>query len=227
MPAEILTITEAWKAAYPDVCAGVLVMHNVSNPTELPGLDAMRVELETDIRSRLADADRAAIRAIQPIKAYNDHYKRFRKTYHVQLQLESVAFKGRPITRSSALVEALFMAELKNLLLTSGHDLDATSGPLTLDVATGAESYTGIGGKEQQPKAGDMMFTDGEGIISNIIYGPDRRTYITPETRNLLVTIYGVPSISAVAVEGHLRDIESYVKAIAPGAEVELLEVFS
>ena len=223
MSSEILTVTEAWKSAYPDVCAGILVMRNVSNPPEHPGLDAIRVELETDIRSRLADAERAAVRALQPIKAYNDHYKRFRKTYHVQLQLESVAFKGRPITRDSALVEALFMAELKNLLLTSGHDLDAISGQLTLDVATGTESYTGIGGKEQQPKAGDMMFTDCKGIISNIIYGPDRRTCITSGTSNLLVTIYGVSGISADAIERHLGDIERYVRIIAPGAEVELL----
>ena len=139
---------------------------------------------------------------------------------------EWVAIKGQPIARESALVEALFMAELKNLLLTSGHDLDAISGPLTLDVASGNESYTGIGGKEQQPKAGDMMFTDGEGIISNVIYGPDRRTCITPETRNLLVTIYGVPGISTEAIKGHLRDIEGYARVIAPGSEVELLESF-
>ena len=122
-------------------------------------------------------------------------------------------------------MDALFMAELKNLLLTSGHDLDATSGQLTLDVATGTESYTGIGGREQQPKAGDMIFTDEEGIISNIVYGPDRRTCITPETRNLLVTIYGVLGISPDAVEDHLRDIEGYVRVIAPESEVELLEV--
>ena len=47
-----------------------------------------------------------------PIPAYNACYKGFKKTYHVQLQLESVALKGRSIPRVAALMEAMFMAEL-------------------------------------------------------------------------------------------------------------------
>ena len=38
-----------------------------------------------------------------------------------------------------------------------------------------------------------MMFVDGEGIVSSIIYGPDRRTRMTDKTRNVIFTIYGVP----------------------------------
>ncbi|MFN8595962.1 MAG: hypothetical protein U0559_07245 [Anaerolineae bacterium] len=33
------------------------------------------------------------------------------------------------------------MAEIKNLLLTAGHDLDTLQLPVTLDVASGQESY--------------------------------------------------------------------------------------
>ena len=62
------------------------------------------------------------------IQAYAAYYERFNKTYHVQLQLESVALKGKSIPRVSALVEAMFMAELENLLLTAGHDLDVVQG---------------------------------------------------------------------------------------------------
>lgn len=42
----------------------------------------------------------------------------------------------------AALVEAMFIAELKNLLLTAGHDLDAVELPLKLDIARGGERYT-------------------------------------------------------------------------------------
>jgi len=31
------------------------------------------------------------------LKAYQEYYRRFKKTYHVQLQLESLLFKGKSI----------------------------------------------------------------------------------------------------------------------------------
>jgi DNA/RNA-binding domain of Phe-tRNA-synthetase-like protein len=39
--------------------------------------------------------------------------------------------------RSPALVAAMVAAELKNLLLTAGHDLEVIEPPVTLDLATG------------------------------------------------------------------------------------------
>ena len=52
-------------------------------------------------------------------------------------------------------------------------------------------------------KAGDMMFVDGEGVLSSIIYGPDRRTRISGETRNVIFTIYGVPGIEPERIREH------------------------
>lgn len=75
------------------------------------------------------------------LQAYNTYYCRFKKSYQVQLQLESIAWKGKSIPSVSALVEAMFMAEMKNMLLTAGHDLDVLQLPLTLDVSKGTESY--------------------------------------------------------------------------------------
>jgi len=80
--------------------------------------------------------------------------------------------KGKSIPNVGSLVECMFMAEVKNMLLTTGHDLDNLHWPLTLDVTQGAERYTLTRGTEQTVKAGDMIISDQAGIISNIIYGP-------------------------------------------------------
>jgi hypothetical protein len=48
-------------------------------------------------------------------RAYVDYYRRHGKTYHVKAQRESIALKGKPIPARAALVEAMFMAELKSL----------------------------------------------------------------------------------------------------------------
>ena len=221
----MLTVSEAWKTAYPGAAVGVLVMRDVLNPERHAALDKRKKEMENQLRSRFSDYDRAALKTLPTIQAYSAYYKRYKKTYHVQHQLESVVFKGKPIPRVAALVEAMFVAELKNLLLTAGHDLDAVQMPVKLDVAEGSERYIRLNGQEQELKPGDMLIADAQGVISCVLYGPDRRTRIAPDTRQVLFTVYAPPGIGEQAVHDHLHDIQANVLLVAPQAEVELLEV--
>ena len=117
-------VTEAWRATYPDAHAGFLVMQGVKNPARHPGLEAEKQALEERLRTQFADQDRHALEAFGPIPAYTAYYKRFDKTYHVLAQLASIVCKGKAIPSVAALVEAMFMAEVKNGLLTAGHDRD-------------------------------------------------------------------------------------------------------
>jgi DNA/RNA-binding domain of Phe-tRNA-synthetase-like protein len=201
-------------------------MRNVVNPEGHAVLDKRKEELENQLRSRFSDYDRAALKALPTLQAYNDYYRRYKKTYHVQLQLESVVFKGKALPRVAALVEAMFMAELKNLLLTAGHDLEAVQRPVKLDVAEGSERYVRLNGEEKELTPGDMMIADAQGVISCVLYGPDHRTRIIPETRQVLFTVYAPPGIGEQAVYDHLRDIQANVLLVAPEADVELLKVY-
>ena len=219
-------VTSAWKSAFPEARAGVLVMRDVVNPAHQPELEKHKIELEEQIRSQFSGQDRAAMSNHPILQAYNSHYRRFKKTYHVQLQLESIAWKGKSIPSVSALVEAMFMAEMKNMLLTAGHDLDVLDLPLKLDASNGTESYTLMRGIEQVLKTGDMSISDRVGIVSSIVYGPDQRTQITDATRNVMFTVYAPAGINEQTVSQHLQDIREYVLVIAPQAQVELLKVF-
>lgn len=221
----MLEIASGWRTAYPGASVGVLAMHGVSNPEQHPELERKKEELEQALRARFASENRKSLRALPVLAAYDAYYRKFGKTYHVQHQLESLAFKDKPIPRVAALVEAMFMAELKNLLLTAGHDLDAIEPPLRLDVGSGEVSYVGMNGQEQRVQAGDMLIADRAGVVSCIIYGPDRRTRIRPETVRALFTTYAPPGIAEHAVREHMQDIRDNVRVIAPEASVELLEV--
>jgi DNA/RNA-binding domain of Phe-tRNA-synthetase-like protein len=220
----MFSVSEAWRAAYPGAAAGVLAMENVANPASHPALDRLKDELEGQIRGRFADPQ--TLRADGRLQAYRAYYKRFDKTYHVQLQLESVAFRDKSIPRVAALVEAMFMAELKNMLLTAGHDLDVVEAPVLLSIAAGTERYVRLNGQEQQLKAGDMFIADAQGVLSSVIYGPDQRTQILPGTRRVLFTVYAPPGIGEGAVAQHLEDIQGYVQLIAREARTELLQVY-
>ena len=113
----MFNVAESWKATYPDAHAGILVLRGVDNPSTHPELENRKKDLETQIRAQFAGQDRKALELLPTVAEYNAYYKKFKKTYQVQGQLESVALKDRPIPSVAALVEAMFMAEIKNLLL--------------------------------------------------------------------------------------------------------------
>ena len=221
----MLTISDDWKRSYPDGHVGILAMANVANPDHHAGLKRAKEELEADLRSLFKDP--AQLKTLQPIGAYMAYYKRFKKTYHVLQQLESVIFKGKSIPQVAALVEAMFMEELRNMLITAGHDLDLIEPPLMVDAAKGNEKYVRINGQEQVVKPGDMIIADANSVISCIIYGPDKRTRIVPSTRRVLFTTYGVPGVSERAVVQHMQGIEANVRLVSPEATVEVLKVYS
>ena len=104
----MLTVSDAWRTGWPGAAAGVLAMRGAANPARHAELDKVTDELERELRTRYAD--RNALRALPAIQAYEIYFKGFKKTYHVLLQLESVAVKGKPIPRPGALVQAMFLA---------------------------------------------------------------------------------------------------------------------
>ena len=222
----LFEVTEAWKSAFPEAHAGVLVMRAVHNPAGNADLERSKEALMEELRSAYGGLDRSRLQALPALQVYGSYYQCFKKTYHVQLQLESIVFKGKSIPSVAALVEAMFMAEIKNMLLTAGHDLDSLQLPIRLDVTRGDEVYTLMHGQPQQVKPGDMIISDGLGIISNIIYGPDQRTQIQPGTRNAIYTTYALAGINQSSITRHLQDIEGYVRMFSPQAKTELLQVF-
>lgn len=218
----ILTTAEL-STAYPGACCGFLAVSGAANPASHAGLEQAKLALEADLRRRYPDAQ--ALSGDPVLQAYAAYYRRFKKTYHVLLQLESVAQKGKSIPSVAGLVECMFMAELHNRLLTAVHDLTVLDLPLTVGVTRGGEKYTLMRGTEQECKPGDLYMYDRVGITSTIIYGPDLRTQVTAQTRAALFAVYAPPGIGAEAVRAHLGTILHYVRIIAPEAQVELEEV--
>jgi DNA/RNA-binding domain of Phe-tRNA-synthetase-like protein len=221
----VLELSPEWREGYPGAAIGVLAIEGVANPEQHPPLDRMKGALVQELLGRYAGEDRQSLRELPTLAAYDAYYRQFGQTYHVQHQLESVVFKGKALPSGAALVEAMFMAELDNLLLTAGHDLDAVEGPMRIGVATGDESYTRISGKEQSLKTGDMMIGDRRGVISCILYGPDRRTRIRPETERVVFTVYAPAGVAPQDVRHHLEALRANVAVVAPEATVAAIEV--
>jgi DNA/RNA-binding domain of Phe-tRNA-synthetase-like protein len=221
----IFDVDPIWREAHPGASVGLVAMRGVTNPASSDKLSDLASALESDVRSRLGTADRETIRAIPPLPAYAAYYKRWGQRYHVAMQLESVAQKGKSLPRVAALVEAMFIAELRNLLLTAGHDLDALEVPVRLTVGTG-ERFIAANGQETTVKPGDMFIADArERVLSAIITGPSDVARIGPETITALFYAYAPPGVDPALVEAHLDEIERNVRLIAPEAEVVAREI--
>lgn len=222
----MLTISENLKELYPDAKFGMLVMKNVKNLHSDPNFSEIKTSVQNELLNKYPNFNRKEFVKTEPICFYKSYYKKFKKTYPVQLELESVVLKGKSIPNVSTLVEAMFTAELKNLLLTAGHDLDKINFPLKLSLADGSESFTGISGKDQALTKNDMMLSDETSVISSILNGPDYRTRITADTKNALFYTYIPAGISDDAILRHLKDISDYVYVFSKDAKVELMEIF-
>lgn len=222
----MLTLTNDWTKSDTAASVGLLAIANVVNVPSHPALERKRQKIENHLRDSYGSLSRDAVKTIHPMDAYIAYYKSFGYTYHVLPQLESIV-KGKSIPRISALVTAMFMAELNNMMLTAGHNFDALSLPLLFRSATGNERYTGMNGKEVVTVPGDWMIADQTGVISSILRGPDQRTRIKPDTKNALFTVYAPARIDEKPIRKHLCDIESYVRLFSPDATILGKQVYA
>jgi DNA/RNA-binding domain of Phe-tRNA-synthetase-like protein len=198
-------------------------MGRVRNPELSPALEIRKRELEQNLRSEAARSGRGAIASEPVLRAYAEYYRARGKTYQVKAQWDSVALKDKPIPSRAALVEAMFMAELASLVLTAGHDLLAVELPVRVDVTGVDDRYVLMSGTERALGGGDMMMVDARGIIASVLYGPDRRTRIAPQTSEVLFVAYAPAGIGEDAVRRHLEGLRSNVLLVAPEAQTELL----
>ena len=175
---------------FPGGHVGVLLIGNVDNAKRPTPLDQRKREIEAALREKFAGFSRADLLALEILQAYRTYYKQFNKTYHVQLQLESVVQKSKSLPNVSPLVDANFAAELETLVLTAGHDADLLEAPITIDATQEGDEFIQMNGAVRPLKPNDMMMSDGQGIICTIIYGQDKRTPISPKTRRALYVAY-------------------------------------
>jgi len=199
-------LSEELRESFPDIKVAILEAENVVNKSFDQRLEMEKRRLESYLRNNYRD-----VKSLEVIKKYNRFFGKYGKAYPIQYQIKSIV-DGRKIPSRSTVVEAMFMAELKNMFLTAGHDLEAIRGGLETKLTDGTETYVKINNTEQRLKPGDIVTVDSEGIISSVLYGPDYRTRITDETRNCLFFSYFPYGEDDVNIKRHFHNIIENIK---------------
>ena len=128
-------LTTELRIVYPKAVFGSLVVRNVVNRKKHEALEKRKHELEKIIRDTFVEPI-----IDDSIQSYDSYFKKWGKTYPIKYQIRTIR-KGVSFPQVSVLVDSMFLAELKNKYLTSGHDLKALKGDLTFDITKEGERY--------------------------------------------------------------------------------------
>lgn len=222
-----ISTTDDWRVAHPGAMIGLLEISGAENPDASPVLDERKRGVETRLRARYQGFTRQDFLALPVMAAYDRYYKQFNKTYHLQLQVESIVLKGKNLPNVSPLVDANFMTEVEMLVLTAGHDVARLDLPVWIDVSREGEQQTQMNGAEKVIRAGDMVMRDSQGISCSIIYGQDHRSPISAATSHVLYVAYAPAGVPVAAVEAQLRGIEEYIRLFSPAAVTEQVRLIA
>lgn len=222
----MLTISENVRKFYPKFKAGILTAELTDGPVCRDSFLKMKQEELSELKKRHGNYERKGFIDTEPACFYRDYYKRYRKTYPVLLQLESVLLKGRDIPDAGIFVESMFLAEIKNLILTAGHDMDKMEFPLTVDTAKGGEAFCGITGCEQFLSKDDICLSDQSGIISSILNGPDSHSRIGEDTGKAMFFVYGTEGVSEQLILRHLNETGYFLSVYVPGVHIDQVRIF-
>ncbi|HZS08042.1 MAG TPA: phenylalanine--tRNA ligase beta subunit-related protein [Blastocatellia bacterium] len=217
----MISATDEWRTAHPGAVTGLLELSGLENTHSSPELDQRKRETEAHLRERYAGFSRQDFLSLPVMSAYEQYYKRFNKTCHVQLQVESIVLKGKSLPGVSPLVDSNFVAEVETLVLTAGHDAAKLRGPISVDVSREGDRITQMNGATKAIRAGDMIMRDAGGVCCSILYGQDNRSPISPETSHVLYVAYAPAGVPTGTVEAQLGKIEENIRLFSPTAIVE------
>jgi DNA/RNA-binding domain of Phe-tRNA-synthetase-like protein len=220
-----ITTTDAWKVAHLGAQIGLLEISGVDNSQPAPALDQEKLTIEARLREKYAGFSREDFMNLPVMQAYHRYYRKFGYTYHVLLQLESVALKGKSLPSVSPLVDANFAAEVDTLILTAGHDVARLEEPVRIDVAREGDEIVQMGGDRKAVPVGDMLMRDALGVACTILRGQDNRSPISKSTTHVLYVSYVPDGVTETQVRAQLDAMEKYVRSFAPSSKVEKLEI--
>ena len=220
-----IAATDAWKETHPGAQIGLLEISGVDNNRPAPALDQEKRAIEGRLREKYAGFSRDDFLSLPVMQAYHRYYRKFGYTYHILLQLESVALKGKSLPNVSPLVDANFAAELCTLILTAGHDVAYLEAPVLIDVAREGDELIQMSGNRKDVPAGDMLMRDAMGIACTILRGQDNRSPISKTTSHVLYVSYAPDDVTEEQVKAQLNAMESYVRLFSPECTVEQSEI--
>ena len=183
-----------YMAKYPEVAFGLALISECRNFHNPPGFDQHKRRLLRRMRKRETLAE-----ITDRIEVYTRFFESFGHPCPLPQHLKRTVHSGFP--RYNLLVDAHFMAEMCAGILVAVSDFDRFEGALTLDLADEGEHCIALGRRDMVTGQLEIVLRDEREIVCILCQGPDEKTRVTEETRNVLYYAYAVPGIDAQYLE--------------------------
>jgi hypothetical protein len=122
-------------------------------------------------------------------------------------QIANAASRGFPPVPPPVL--ALLALEAATGILMGVQNLDAIDSFVTLDCLESAESFIGMRGEHVTCAMGQIVVRDKQSIVASLFRGPDKRTAVQPDGRNLLFYVFDTDTGLG---ESHDRAVEEITR---------------
>jgi len=203
---------------YPKVAFGLSLISGCQNFLNPPGFDQYKRKLLRKMRKRETLAQ-----ITERIEIYNRFFGSFGFECPLPKHLKRTVYSGFP--RYNLMLDAHFMAEMCAGILVAVVDFDRCDGNLILDLAEGGELCRGMGQRDLWTKEGEIVLRDEKEIICILCQGPDEKTRLREDTRNVLFYSYGVPGIDQRYLKEGLTIAAETVSEFGQGT-TEGIEIF-
>jgi DNA/RNA-binding domain of Phe-tRNA-synthetase-like protein len=187
-------LSENYQKTYPGVGFGLTLISGCQEAESPEGFAPYRKKLLRKMRKREILAQ-----ITQRIETYDAFFQSFGYPCPLTRHLKRTVNSGFPIY--SLFVDAHFMAEMCAGILVAVTDADAFDGGLTLDVAKGGETCSGMGGRLFTMQPNEIILQDEKDIVCVLCQGADEKTRVNESSTNILFYAYAVPGIDKEHLE--------------------------
>lgn len=168
MSASGFSYSEEVATRFPQVCAAIVYTDGVVNSEEIPGLVADFFITQAEVArtlEHLAPGERESIKAWRAVfTAFGVKPTRHRNAAEALLRRLQ---RHGDIPSFSPTVDLGNLISIRHNLPVAVFDLDTFEKPLTVRLADGTESFTGIGSSESESPAPDeVVFVDSAGAVA-------------------------------------------------------------
>jgi DNA/RNA-binding domain of Phe-tRNA-synthetase-like protein len=221
-----MEFTQDVLTAFPGICVAEGVVRSVKIAREDPGLEALKLDIIREIRSRYTLEQ---VKDEPLFRAYRNFFWSVgvdpTKTRPASEALVRRILSGGILPKINTAVDAYNLASAITGIPIAAFDADTLNGVLLMRFAREGEQFLGIG--MERPvmlHTNQLILTDAEQIIAVYPYRDSDATKVTLDTKNIRILTCGVPKVDLnTVIEAYgvcAKNLEKYVEGVPDEAEV-------
>jgi hypothetical protein len=207
-----LTISDAYRNRFPNLVFGIGTIQ-----------DCVFFEKREDFKLYKRDLLRKLKRRVtlaqieERIHLYDKFFQEWWYPCPLPGHLKRTVEMGFPIV--NLYIDAHIVAEMCQGILMAIQDLDRFQGDWTLDLAREGETFQGVSGKIVICKDGEIVLRDEEGIVCSLFQGPDSRTKVDSESKNMVVYVFTAPGVEEDPVSRGIQLVLEILEKFGDGKD--------